>query len=91
MDTFATTLIATLGGSTAVSRMIEAPVSTIHSWKTNGIPTSRLAHLRLVARHEGIAVNWETGGPADHVDTDTIAVQHASPGNGDEISRQVPA
>lgn len=28
---------------------------------------------------------------ADHVDTDTIAVQHASPGNGDEISQQVPA
>jgi len=91
MDIFATTVITTLGGSTAVSRMIEAPVSTIHSWKTNGIPASRLAHLKLAARHEGIAVNWETGGPADHDAVDTAAPQQSSCGNAGEISAQVPA
>ena len=91
MDTFATNLIKTLGGSTAVSRMIEAPVSTVHSWKTNGIPTSRLAHLKLAARHEGIDVNWVTGGAADHVVTDTVTSPAPSCGNGGEVSAQVPA
>lgn len=33
--------------------MTEAPTSTVHSWKENGIPGSRLAHLRLVAREVG--------------------------------------
>jgi hypothetical protein len=61
MDTYAAKLIRTLGGTTAVSRMTEAPVSTVHSWKTNGIPPARLAHIKLAANAEGIRINWESG------------------------------
>lgn len=42
-----------LGGTSKVAKLIEAPVSTVHSWRTIGIPSSRLAHLRLVADSEG--------------------------------------
>jgi len=52
MQTPADHLIDALGGTTAVSRMTETPSSTIHSWRSNGIPRSRLAHLRLVAERE---------------------------------------
>ena len=52
----ASTLIDALGGTTAVARMTEAPVSTVHSWRKNGIPASRLAHLRLLARDKGVPI-----------------------------------
>ena len=55
MNTHATAIIDGLGGTTAVAKMIEAPVSTVHSWRTIGIPQSRLAHLRLVARVRGLS------------------------------------
>lgn len=61
MNAFAQSLITTLGGSTAVSRMIDAPITTVQSWKHNGIPPSRLAHLKLVAEKEGLLVDWQTG------------------------------
>jgi hypothetical protein len=51
--TNASTIIDALGGTTAVSRLLNAPVSTVHSWRTIGIPASRLAHIRLVAKIEG--------------------------------------
>ena len=49
MQTVADQIIDALGGSTAVSRMMDAPLSTVHSWRKNGVPRSRLAHLRLLA------------------------------------------
>ena len=42
-----------LGGTSAVAKMIDAPVSTVQSWRSIGIPASRLAHLRLIAQAEG--------------------------------------
>jgi hypothetical protein len=56
MDTFATAVIDALGGTTAVSRATDAPPTTVQSWKKNGIPASRLAHLRLVAKDKGITL-----------------------------------
>lgn len=56
MDTFADQVIDALGGTTAVAQAIEAPTSTVHSWRTIGIPRSRLAHLRLLARAKGITL-----------------------------------
>lgn len=53
MNTEANAVIDHLGGTSAVAKLIEAPVSTVHSWRTIGIPSSRLAHLRLVARDAG--------------------------------------
>lgn len=53
MSTEAIAIIDHLGGTSAVARMIEAPVSTVHNWWTIGIPPSRLAHLRLSAREAG--------------------------------------
>jgi len=49
MNTQAKIIIDHFGGVTALARLIEAPVSTVHSWRTIGIPRSRLAHIRLVA------------------------------------------
>jgi hypothetical protein len=53
MRTVADAVIDHLGGTSAVAKLIEAPVSTVHSWRSIGIPSSRLAHLRLVANAEG--------------------------------------
>ncbi len=57
MQTVADQIIDALGGSTAVSRMMDAPLSTVHSWRKNGVPRSRLAHLRLLALVEKPEVN----------------------------------
>lgn len=93
MDQFANNLIDALGGTSAVARDTCTPTSTVHSWRKNGIPTSRLAHIRLIAERDGRAVDWSTGlaiegegGGSDHVDTDTVDEGAASHGKTDEIS-----
>lgn len=53
MNTEANAIIDHLGGTSAVAKLIEAPTSTVHSWRANGIPASRLAHLRLAAKAAG--------------------------------------
>lgn len=53
MDTIANAVIDHLGGTSATAKLLEAPTSTVHSWRDNGIPQSRMAHLRLVARTIG--------------------------------------
>ena len=58
MSTEAITIIDGLGGTSAVARLIEAPISTVHSWRKIGIPQSRLAHLRLAAGAAGL--QWPT-------------------------------
>lgn len=56
MHTYADQVIDALGGTSEVARAIEAPTSTVHSWRAIGIPPSRLAHLKLVARERGITL-----------------------------------
>ncbi|WP_419880310.1 carph-isopro domain-containing protein [Novosphingobium silvae] len=53
MNTPANLVIDHLGGTSAVARLIEAPTSTVHSWRRIGIPPSRMAHLRLAATAAG--------------------------------------
>jgi hypothetical protein len=53
MSNFADIVLDHLGGTSAVAKLIEAPTSTVHSWRKNGIPQSRMAHLRLAARAIG--------------------------------------
>ncbi|WP_081496676.1 carph-isopro domain-containing protein [Novosphingobium sp. AP12] len=53
MNASANAVIDHLGGTSAVAKLIEAPMSTVHSWRKNGIPHSRMAHLRLAAKAEG--------------------------------------
>jgi hypothetical protein len=53
MHTEANAVIDHLGGTSAVAKLIKAPVSTVHSWRLSGIPSSRLAHIRLVAQSLG--------------------------------------
>ncbi|MFN3675319.1 MAG: carph-isopro domain-containing protein [Sphingomonas pseudosanguinis] len=91
MITVSDRIIDALGGTTAVSRKAEAPLSTVHSWRRNGIPASRLAHLKLIALHEGTAIDWETGERVDHDDSDTVAVVAASPNSSQPIIGQVLA
>jgi hypothetical protein len=66
-------IIDGLGGTTAVSRMTLVPPSTVHSWRKNGIPLSRLAHLKLAAKAEGLP--WPL---------DTDAEQVPSPDSSDQ-------
>lgn len=54
MSDEANRIIDGLGGTTAVSRMTLVPPSTVHSWRKNGIPLSRIAHLKLAAQAAGI-------------------------------------
>lgn len=63
MDRYAINVITTLGGSTEVARMLEAPISTVSSWREIGIPDSRLAHLKLAAKASRKSIDWETGLP----------------------------
>ncbi|MBB4859657.1 hypothetical protein HNO88_002986 [Novosphingobium chloroacetimidivorans] len=53
MDTLANAVIDHLGGTSVTAKLIEAPTSTVHSWRENGIPPSRMAHLRLAAKVDG--------------------------------------
>ena len=53
MSNSADSVLDHLGGTSAVAKLIEAPTSTVHSWRKNGIPQSRMAHLRLAARAIG--------------------------------------
>jgi len=52
--TYADQVIDALGGTTAVALATEAPTSTVHSWRKIGIPSSRLAHLKLIAEQRGV-------------------------------------
>ncbi len=54
MQNFAAQVIDALGGTSKVATAIDAPTSTVHSWRKIGIPPSRLAHLKLVAAQDGI-------------------------------------
>ncbi len=49
METNADKIIDALGGTSAVAKDMEAPVSTVHSWRSIGIPRSRMAHIKLLA------------------------------------------
>lgn len=53
-------IIADFGGLSALAEIVEAPVSTVHSWRRKGLSKSRLAHLRLAAVAHGKTVRWDT-------------------------------
>lgn len=88
MSILANKILDALGGSTAVSRKTEIPLSTVHSWRKSGIPGSRLAHLRLIAEREAIAIDWETGERLDHVDGDISGGTVAASGKLHDVSAQ---
>lgn len=56
MDKIAAKIIDGLGGTSAVAKMTMTPVSTVHSWRKNGIPRARLAHLKLAAQAQQVAI-----------------------------------
>lgn len=91
MTTVSDHIIDAFGGSTALSIKSKIPLSTVHSWRQNGIPLSRRGHLELLAASDGKVIDWETGrvtdeGGADHVVTDTTADAVPSPGIGTPFS-----
>ncbi|MGK2287323.1 carph-isopro domain-containing protein [Pedomonas sp. V897] len=49
MQTEAALMIDELGGTTAVARAIGVPVSTVHSWRKNGIPHWRHDAIQKLA------------------------------------------
>lgn len=42
-----------LGGTSAVAALIKVGISTVHSWRTDGIPESRFDHITLRAKECG--------------------------------------
>jgi hypothetical protein len=59
-------LIEALGDCTAVGRAIQAPTTTVHSWKTKGvIPRWRWPALFNLARDKGIDASAILPTPAD--------------------------
>lgn len=60
MQTVANQIIDAIGGTTAVAKLTSIPLSTVHSWRKNGIPASRLAHLKLAARAAKIRVDVDS-------------------------------
>lgn len=60
MDTPASKLIDAFGGTSKTAKLAGLPISTVHSWRKNGIPQSRLSHLRLVAKIEKPDVQFDT-------------------------------
>ncbi len=75
MSTEADIIIDGLGGTSAVAKMMSAPVSTVHSWRKNGIPPSRVAHLKLVVQAKGL--RWPL---------DTAASLPPSSGKGENLT-----
>lgn len=56
-------IIDNFGGTTKVAKLLDAPISTVHSWRKNGIPPSRLAHLKLAAQVAAVAAANGNGEP----------------------------
>lgn len=77
METVPDRIIDAFGGTTAVARRMQTPLSTVHSWRKIGIPSSRRAHLSLLAEQDGKAIDWETG---RLVARDGDAADHAASG-----------
>lgn len=59
MDKDAIQIINALGGVTETARLLHAPVTTVFAWKKNGIPQSRMAHIRLAAEAAGKALEHD--------------------------------
>jgi len=59
METPASKLIDAFGGTSRTAKLAGLPISTVHSWRSNGIPHSRLAHLKLVARVEKLKIDFD--------------------------------
>ena len=55
-DEIAKEIIDALGGTAVVARMMEAPFTTVHSWRYKGIPGSRLAHVKLLAASKEVPI-----------------------------------
>lgn len=91
MDTVANIVIDFLGGTSAVAKMIESPTSTVHSWRSKGIPASRLAHLRLVAKDIGKPLPEDLSTLPPHGSAHTGSAESASTGQADEMSGQAVA
>lgn len=62
-DKIAIGIIDALGGTAAVARMMDAPFTTVHSWRYFGIPKSRLAHLKLLAESRDASIPHLTDAP----------------------------
>lgn len=56
LNMIAIQVIEAFGGTTAVANAMKAHTSTVNSWRTIGIPRSRMAHLRLLADAKGITL-----------------------------------
>lgn len=95
MDVFACTLIDSLGGTVKVAKLMEASTSTVQSWKDAGITRSRLAHLKLIAERDGIAIDWETGAPiggnADATEHEAASIDAATAPSPDSSDENIPS
>lgn len=89
MNASANAVIDHLGGTSAVAKLIEAPMSTVHSWRKNGIPHSRMAHLRLAAKAEGRLLPEDLS-DLQHAVADAATQHGPSTGQTDDSSGAAP-
>ena len=90
MQTYSDRVIDAMGGTSAVSGLSKIALSTVHSWRKNGIPEGRLDHLKLIAEREGMNIDWDTG-ELVHDEGDDSSTGAASPGSSADISQSVSA
>ena len=82
-------VIEALGGTTAIARLVHAPVSTVNSWKDR-ISESRLAHLMLAAGAAGLVIDWSSVPGSALLLAKAVDIPEApsrSADDGNEISR----
>jgi hypothetical protein len=63
MEATADIVIDALGGTTVVARLANPPIpqSTVHSWRTNGMPAWRVAQIKPAAKAAGLRAPWPKG------------------------------
>jgi hypothetical protein len=92
MDCFTNDLIDAFGGTTIVAGHMLTGVSTVHNWRRNGIPTSRLDHLRRIRDDEGLTVDIEAIALRHGVTLPVSPVRAAaSSGTSPQVSAEVSA
>ena len=91
MDRFACALIDALGGTAKVAQAMHAPPTTVSNMRTN-LTTSRLNHLRRIARQEHPSLDVEALAAANGVELPPIGPSDtASSGMTDQVSDRAAA
>jgi hypothetical protein len=91
MRTVADHIIDAAGGTTKVATLTKAPLSTVHSWRKIGIPSSRFDHLKLAAAAADLDVDLDAVAEAARKAGAPETAPPAKPPSDDEARQQAAA